>query len=77
MVKAYCLISTDPGHTRKVFEKLKSVEGIQNVEAVAGPFDIIATIHVDSLEKLTKIIFGEIRTLEGVTNTATLIVFEL
>ncbi|MEM2618854.1 MAG: Lrp/AsnC ligand binding domain-containing protein [Candidatus Hadarchaeales archaeon] len=76
-MKAYCLISTDPGQTNAVFQKLKQVEGIKSAEAVAGPFDIITRIEVDSLEKLTKIVFGEIRSLPGVTNTATLIVFEL
>lgn len=77
MVKAYCLISTDPGHTNAVFEKIKTIDGVKLAEAVAGPFDIVARIEVESLERLTKIVFGEIRTLPGVTNTATLIVFEL
>jgi DNA-binding Lrp family transcriptional regulator len=77
MVKAYCLVSTDPGQTSAVLQKLKTVEGIKSAEPVAGPFDIITCIEVDSLEKLTKIVFGEIRTFPGVTNTATLIVFEL
>ncbi len=77
MVNAYSLISAEPGMTSEVFRKVKSVEGVKMAEAVAGPYDIVARIEVDSLEKLTKAIFGDIRGISGVTNTTTLIVVEL
>jgi DNA-binding Lrp family transcriptional regulator len=77
MVKAYSLISAEPGKTAEVFAKLKTAEGVKSTEAVAGPYDIICRIEVDSLEKLTKTVFGEIRGIPGVTNTTTLIVVEL
>lgn len=77
MVSAYSLVSADPGKTADVFKKLRAIEGVKKAEAVAGPYDIVARIEVDSLEKLTKAIFGEIRSIPGVTNTTTLIVVEL
>jgi DNA-binding Lrp family transcriptional regulator len=77
VVNAYSLISADPGKTAEVFRKVKELAGIKRVEAVAGPYDIVARIEVDSLEKLTKTIFGDIRSIPGVTNTTTLIVVEL
>ncbi|MCD6248563.1 MAG: Lrp/AsnC ligand binding domain-containing protein [Hadesarchaea archaeon] len=77
MVKAYSLISAEPGRTSEVFAAVKKIEGIKSVEAVAGPYDIVARIEVDSLEKLTKAIFGDIRSIPGVTNTTTLIVVEI
>ncbi len=77
MVKAYSLISAEPGKTAEVFERVKQIEGVKLAEAVAGPYDIVARIEVDSLEKLTKTVFGEIRGIPGVTNTTTLIVVEL
>jgi len=77
MVNAYTLISTEPGKTAEVFRKLKTLEGVKKVEAVAGPYDIVTRIEVDSLEKLTKSIFGDIRSIPGVTNTSTLIVVEI
>lgn len=77
MVNAYSLISAEPGKTTEVFKKIKAVEGVKKVECVAGPYDIIARIEVDSLEKLTKAVFGDIRSIPGVTNTTTLIVVEL
>ena len=77
MVNAYSLISAEPGKTAEVFRKIKALEGVKKAEAVAGPYDIVARIEVDSLEKLTRAIFGDIRSIPGVTNTTTLIVVEL
>jgi len=77
MVSAYSLISAEPGKTADVFRRVKTLEGVRKAEAVAGPYDIVARIEVDSLEKLTKAIFGDIRSIPGVTNTTTLIVVEL
>jgi DNA-binding Lrp family transcriptional regulator len=77
MVNAYSLISAEPGKTSEVFKKVKQLSGVKKAEAVAGPYDIVARIEVDSLEKLTKAVFGDIRSIPGVTNTTTLIVVEL
>lgn len=76
MVNAYSLISTEPGKTHEVFKRVKSVAGVKSAEMVAGPFDIIARIEVDSIEKLSKAVLGDIRAIPGVTCTTTLIVVE-
>lgn len=77
MVNAYSLISAEPGKTAEVFRKIKTIDRVRHADVVAGPYDIVARIEVDSLEKLTKVVFGEIRGIPGVTNTTTLIVVEL
>jgi DNA-binding Lrp family transcriptional regulator len=77
MVSAYSLISVEPGKTAEAFRKVKEIEGVKKVECVAGPYDIVARIEVDALEKLTKAIFSDIRGVSGVTNTTTLIVVEV
>lgn len=77
MVSAYSLISAEPGMTSKIFERVERLEGVKSVEAVAGPYDIVARIEVNSLEKLTGTVFGKIRGVEGVTSTTTLIVVDL
>lgn len=77
MVNAYSLISTEPGMTSEIFKEARDLEGVKSVEAVAGPYDIVARIEVDSLEKLTGTVFGSIRGIGGVTSTTTLIVVEI
>jgi len=77
VVNAYSLISVEPGKTAEIFKKIKKLEGVKTSECVAGPYDIIARIEVDSLEKLTKAVFSDIRNIPSVTNTTTLIVVEI
>lgn len=76
MVSGYSLISVEPGKVSEIVEKIESMEGVQSVEKVAGPYDLIARIEVDSLEKLTGTIFGKIRGVKGVNRTTTLIVVD-
>jgi len=77
VINAYSLISVEPGKTAEVFKKIKKIEGVKSAECVAGPYDVVAHIEVDTLEKLTKAVFGDIRNIPGVTNTTTLIVVEI
>lgn len=77
MVKAYSLISTDPGKAPQVFEEIEDMNGVESLEAVAGPYDIVSTLKAESLEKLTGTVFGKIRSTDGVSNTTTLIVVGL
>ena len=76
MISAYGLISTEPGKTAEVFQRVKSIESVKKAECVTGSYDIVARVEVDSLEKLTKAVFGDIRSIAGVTSTITLIVTE-
>ncbi|MBS3815517.1 MAG: Lrp/AsnC ligand binding domain-containing protein [Hadesarchaea archaeon] len=70
-------MSVEPGKTMEVSENIKGMEGVKTVEAVAGPHDIVVSIEVDSLDILTNTVFGEIRSISGVTSTTTLIVVEI
>ncbi len=75
MVKAYCLISAAPGKTMEVLQKVKAIDEVKLADSVAGEYDIVTRVEADSLERLSKIVFGEIRVMPGVMTTMTLIVF--
>ncbi len=75
MVNAYCLISTAPGKTMEILQKVKAIDAIKLADSVAGEFDIVTQIEVGSLKELSRIVFGEIRVMPGVMSTMTLIVF--
>jgi DNA-binding Lrp family transcriptional regulator len=77
MVSAYVLISTEPGETAKVFQRVKDIGGVKKAECVVGAYDIIALVEVGSPEKLTKVLFGDIRGISGIAATTALIVTEL
>jgi len=66
------LINTDPAKTREVYEKLKVIEGVANITAVFGRFDLVVMIRALDLDAGAKLI-AKIRSVEGVTATETLI----
>lgn len=77
MVSAYCLISTEPGRASEIYKKVGSLDGVNSIEAVTGAHDLVARVEVDSMEKLTEIVFSKIRGINGVTDTSTLTVVDL
>jgi uncharacterized protein with GYD domain len=66
------LINTDPSKTRNAYEKLKSLEGVANITAVFGRFDLVVMIRALDLAAGSKLI-SKIRNVDGVTATETLI----
>jgi len=66
------LINTNPAKTKAVYEKLKSLEGVANITAVFGRFDLVVMIRALDLDAGSKLI-AKIREVEGVTATETLI----
>ena len=75
MVKAYVLIVTDPGRTRHVTEALTNLSHVQAVSEVMGPYDIVVEILVESLTEIPPILSDQIRTLEGIQSTTSLVAF--
>ena len=70
------LINTDPSKTRAVFEKMKSLEGVANITAVFGRFDLVVMIRALDLDAGSKLI-SKIRSIDGVTATETLIAMSI
>ena len=66
------LINTDPSKTKLVYEQLKSLEGVANITAVFGRFDLVVMIRALDLEAGSKLI-AKIWEVDGVTATETLI----
>lgn len=77
MVEAYCMVSTEPGKEKEVFDEVDGLEGVVSVEAVTGSYDLVARVETDSFETLTETVFSKIRSIDSVTSTSTLTVVEL
>ena len=69
--KAYILIETAVGKSRNVATKLGSIQGVQTVDPVTGPYDIIAVINASGLSAVGDIVTGNIHTIDGVARTVT------
>jgi DNA-binding Lrp family transcriptional regulator len=78
MPTAFVMVNCDLGteSEQKAINKLKNVPGVIDVSEVAGVYDIVVKITSDSLDSLKETITRDIRTIDVVRSTMTLIVTE-
>jgi len=69
--KAFVLIETEVGKPREVAERLRGVAGVDGVDAVSGPYDVVAAVTADNLNALGDLVAQEIHTVPGVLRTVT------
>lgn len=75
MIKAFVLVVTHPGATRKVAQQIRALPRILEVHEVMGPYDIVAVIETDTLQEIPGILADRIRTLDGIQSTTSLVAF--
>jgi len=75
MIQAYILINTKPGKEEEILEKIGKINGLKVVDAslVYGEYDIVLKVEADNLEQLRNAVVSNIRKIEGVERTITLI----
>lgn len=76
MPVAFVLINTEIGSEAEVLKKLKTVEGVQEAYAVYGVYDLVAKIGANTMDRLKEIVTWNVRRLEKVRSTLTMIVVE-
>ena len=76
MPKAYVLINTEMGADTEVLTLLKKIKDVKETYAVYGVYDIIARVEADSMDRLKDIIFWNIRKLNQVRSTLTMMIAE-
>jgi DNA-binding Lrp family transcriptional regulator len=69
--KAYILIETAVGKSREVVGALKASPGMQAVDAVTGPYDIIAVLEARDLNAVGSVVTGRVHTIGGILRTVT------
>ncbi len=72
VIKAYALLETEAAITQESVEEVRRVEGVKAAEPVTGPFDVVVTIEVNTIEDMASVL-RQIRSASGVTKTTTLI----
>ena len=76
MPAAYVLINSEIGAEEEVLKELKKIKSVKEAYVVYGVYDIIAKVEADSMDKLKEIITWNIRRLEKVRSTLTMMVVE-
>ena len=76
MSKAYVLISGKLGLEKELVSKLQTIENVQEAHGTLGTFDFIAKVEADSEEQVNHTILENIRKMDDVSSTITLMAVE-
>ena len=77
MPLAWVLISCEPGRERDVYVHLLSMPTVSEVSVVYGELDLVARIDFDDEKEMAKTLIVDMRTVEGIRKTETLIAVEV
>ncbi|MDG1557829.1 MAG: Lrp/AsnC ligand binding domain-containing protein [Candidatus Poseidoniaceae archaeon] len=77
MAIGFVLITTQPGREHDVRSTLDGIEFVTDRWMLFGEYDLIARVQADDEYTLTRCIVEEIRVIEGIADTKTLIGAEL
>jgi DNA-binding Lrp family transcriptional regulator len=72
--KAFVLIETAVGKTKKVVVSLGKIENMKSIDTVTGPYDIITTIEAETINDIGDVVTGKIHAVDGISRTVTCLV---
>ena len=75
MVTAIVLIKAETNRIPDLAERIADMAGVSEVFSVAGRYDLVALVRVSTNEDLADVISDEMRHLEGIVETETMIAF--
>ena len=67
--QAFVLIETSVGKTKQVVQPLTGMSQVVRVDAVTGPYDIIAVVEADNLEGIGEAVTSQVHTVPGIVRT--------
>ena len=73
-ILAYVLFKVASGTEREVAQKLTEFKEVKEADIVFGEYDVIASLTIDSLEKLEEFVSESIRNVPNVLVTSTMII---
>ena len=76
MIEAHILLRVKPGMDRAVFQAIRKLREVKDLETVYGEYDLLTKIEVKSMDDLDAFIFEVVRTISGVEGTTTLVTIQ-
>jgi len=71
VVTAYILIQTEVGKAAKVTAEIVDIPGVQQAQAVTGPYDVIIRAEARNLDELGQLVVARVQAVDGITRTLT------
>ncbi len=72
MAKGIILITADPGRDREVANKVKEIQGVENVYLAAGRFDVVVEAQTPDDASMLSLTYDKIRVIDGIRETHTM-----
>ncbi len=72
-MKAYVLLSLVPGLEEKTLSQISTISGVVEVNPVFGHWDTLLIIEASTLDELSRLVVRQIRGIQGVQATETLV----
>jgi DNA-binding Lrp family transcriptional regulator len=77
MMTAIVLLNTQRDKVNAVAERIADLDGVTEVYSVAGRYDLAAIVRVKDDEGLADVVTRDIRNIEGIEKSETLIAFRV
>ncbi len=77
MVTAVVLFEAETAKINRLAEQLVEIDAVTEVFSVAGRYDLVAIVRVPQNENLADVVGDEIRQLDGIVKSETLIAFRV
>ena len=71
MVTAYILIQTEVGKSAQVAKDIVDITGVQQAQAVTGPYDVIVRAEAQNIDELGQLVVARVQAVAGITRTLT------
>ena len=75
--RAYVLIETAVGKTKDVVRALSKLKGMKEVNAVTGPYDVIAMVEGSDLTSVGDLVTNHIHPVNGIERTVTCLAIDV
>ena len=73
VVKAYILVSLVPGLEANTIPQISVLPGVNETDLVFGRWDVVVQVEAKSIPDLSQMVINQIRGLQGVQTTETLL----
>jgi DNA-binding Lrp family transcriptional regulator len=71
LVMAYSLIQTEVGKAAQVAKDIIAITGVQQAQAVTGPYDVIVRAEARNIDELGQLVVTRVQAVAGITRTLT------
>ena len=73
MVRGFILLQLVPGLEKEALNQIRMTEGVEDVTLVFGRWDAVISVEAKTIHRLTNTIMKQLRGIQGVAQTETLV----